>query len=305
MTDESVAEAVSGYALVWEDQWLYTAPDVGSLGFRARITPMPEQERAGRAQVVRVIGKRGEFLAVQNIRPREMPGHCHDELEGLWSFELTFYVREADLAPVTTRKIAIDHEDETRMVLSAGVAVTPSGAVSLGPITFTAEIPANALGTHYEPGPLHSTRGDTTHRLRRKVRPLLGGEPVRIETPWKFEREVSDVTPQGSSRLVSLGTSCLDLRMRVSRGDLIKLPKDDDGGGWGGLTNRTYETQIPESTPVYWESGTIAGMTRSSIEDPVLTEHDDLLCLETTLVPETPGTLRLCIDPDALMRDGS
>jgi len=116
----------------------------------AALVPAPAS-----GTVVAVVGAQGEFIAVESLV--DTTQHCAGGLAAWSDLRVGLFVRKRDLVQVTTREVEHTFADGTRVVVEPGAAIgeTVTGAgervVDGGGIGLELPLPADAIGTYYEP----------------------------------------------------------------------------------------------------------------------------------------------------------
>ncbi len=134
----------------WDNAWFYDAPNAAAP--HARVWAWPDQERSAHPDAVllmRVIAEHGEFVEVAPADDAGAKAACVPQrLDSFDSWQVSLFVRRADLAPALQRDWRAIHLDGTELALRAGSPLAPRGdgyrvvlpGVALGRVPLPAEV---------------------------------------------------------------------------------------------------------------------------------------------------------------------
>lgn len=105
---------------------------------------------------MRLVSNDGSWAQVTLPTQDQERPHCYRENFGvLDNIDATYWVRADQLGAVTTKSVTIAPQQGTQVILRPGVAMLPAGEaydVYIDGFVLRLDVPANAIGTEYEPG---------------------------------------------------------------------------------------------------------------------------------------------------------
>jgi len=320
----AAADEPDRFVLVWQDAWLYTAPDLDA--DRARVfgwEPSERLDHPGQLVSMRLVAEHEGFVEVATT-VGDPPGHCYPTLGDVWPFEVHLFVQRADLAHVTTGRLHVPFEDGTGVTLQPGVALLPTGGdgrmrqfrVGVDGLAFTVSMPAAGIGQEYAPGPLPEGGGWLGVQLDPEAEMRLG-DGSRVERYHEFAPARPSVQASHErGALLTMRSSCVEARVAVAE-DALKDVVSSEGllaligtMGEGGMGEHEVHV-LPPGSAVYFIDGRQAGRSYHEYvvyEGEFETTGDGALwCRERLigyadelLAPGSERSLRLCVRPDDL-----
>jgi len=265
---------VKGYALLWNNMTLYSAPEKGAR--IARLDDFEDEQRFdpyyGRF-AVKVLADHGDYVTVETLGRDDPVVRCalsrsrlSRRVDGFHSvtggYRLRWSVPRTDLAPLLTREVEHAFDDGSLIKTAAGVGVIPrdSGtAVLLGKTAIRVPLSESDVGLSYTGEGLARPRRFTHEILEQRAMFHLGETSF---TGMLLDRYLS-VTGMASIDdvlFVDFWDECLSLTLRSENTD----PFVRGGVGIGGLggRGRARRYRIAEGARAYWRSGHDAGVTR-------------------------------------------
>ncbi|MEO8844786.1 MAG: hypothetical protein ABI591_23565 [Kofleriaceae bacterium] len=221
----------------------------------------------------------------------------HPHASGL---ELHLFVKTAELAPVTTRDVAITFDDGTAVTLSRGVAIGPTDPhgdreVTLDGFRFHVAIANSELGTTFRDGAhVHPQRNgydgldDATavsfDHQRRKFEVLEVAWPLYVD-------EVVELA--GGGHLVTLDGGCGRFRLQY-RGTLSNGDPSGGDGNWSTTKTPAYDTVV--GTTAFWLDGSVAGkvVATTVVSEPAPSLAPDRRCFLAPFDGERSAPIAVC-----------
>ncbi len=287
LRNEVPRNGLSGSALVWYDAPLFAAPDATQPVAR-RGEPVRRYAKGSGHFPVTIATDHGELVEVHNLDARSRRDHCgwfgEEPREGLSlaGYELTFFVRKDDLAPVLASIYADSHEDGSVLMVAPGTPVQP-GSQSLSVEVGSATVPVYSepadLALSYVvediPSPPEGLPDncdtDTPARLLGRAFNL---DALPWDMTWRCRVDEGDVP--GTMRVV-LHDRCVHVEAIVEQN-----PHTQGGGGGLGMRGSApaeMEWTIDAGADAFWRDGTRAGRKRTT---------------QTTTTEPAPTDGRLC-----------
>ncbi len=179
----------------------------------------------------RLVRRKGEWLQLSPVRRDADPPHCYARNFGeVDRLDAMFYVRESDLAPVTTKSVTVAPQHGTHVTLRPGVAVRPTAGTE--PLTYEVfvdgfvlrlALPADAVAFDYEPQlPFEAPMTDTVFSpiaLADGKLDLGPGQPLPFN-PYR-DLYVTGTLKVGSRFYATTQTPCGEYSVRV-RDDMLE-----------------------------------------------------------------------------------
>ena len=204
------------YVLAWADAGL--ADDPRSGGYSPRVTLDARDDPSAQLTPFRlVMNFSGEILEAKAVPEGDADAHCyHRPIDGVNDWDRQFFLRQQDLATVTTREVIVSLGDGTGYTLAAGVAVRDAGGgryvVEQAGLSFEAALPDDAVGTDY--------------RLTGHYPPAADAPPLRAVSGVLGRTAEGPVEDRGGERradgmigvrspLVVARTGCMELTLSV------------------------------------------------------------------------------------------
>jgi hypothetical protein len=260
--------------------------------------------------LLKVAADRGAVVQVTTLTSSR--NHCsHSSIPfAFHQYDLTLFVRKADLVPVVRRMLEIPFDDGTGASVAAGVTVGlpmvswhGEPAISASQIQLEVPLRPSDIGLSYEPARLPgSTGAGPDYRTPDEALWLRG-------RPWlKRSRYGSPPTLVPSGDLVELAKPCITLFLRSEQ----PLEVDDRYGGAGmvgGLGGRGRGKKKPPKkvkvmrryakagAKVRWRDGSPAGTVRTRWRMSGGEEIDGMRCYPLKRVPvDSP----ICLPPTSI-----
>jgi len=278
------------YVLVRREAFLYARADAASERVRDPWGTR-YQQRLGPFWVMRFVAENSGWVQVATLPVFRAAEHCYPTVSGLEGLDLRFYVRRADVAPVTARQVRQTFEDGTSLTIVAGVGVVARGrnhydAMVRG-ATVRLDLGAADLAARYRPiGKIPVSRssnallapgarvdfgngGRLTAEAGRRARGGGGGHVVSFSVadtrrsggggddgPPRAPLAVEQPpTTQRGRSLAFVRNSCLELNGFVNSRDLTM---DREGRPAVDLGSH-HGTSLNPGTMLYWPDGSRAG----------------------------------------------
>jgi hypothetical protein len=311
-----------GFALVRPGAAIHLGPASGPAPAPSITLPT-----GGPGFVVAAVGREGDHITVET--PVDDVPNCASTLWALSAFRLQLHVAEADLVSVTTRRVAVDFGDGTRVDLLAGVPLRREGTAWIAELTglsMSLTLPDDAVGRYYDPG--DRSFGDV------RPEPLASGDDRLIyDRTHEFtdaQLEQTGIDPRGVAtfgRRTEAGRTLADVRLRcasiravvpssrlapVLETAVLGMMGGMAGGLIGGLGSPSTPTwQVRRGATVWWRSGGIAGLVERDHTFTAAPEVVDArrcfavelgagailpLCFEAAAIEDVPGA---SVDPGA------
>ncbi len=304
--------APSPYVLVRAAAKLHVAPDASAPALAAYAVPTPASGRPEFVDVYRLLGERDGWLELESVPESTYRAHCNGNLDALHGLRLRLFAPVADRVLVTTREVRAAYDDGTAVSLAPGMPLWPEGQPGLystmhGSLTLAVHVPADAVGTAYEPGAQwpepESPRRMLAQAAVRDGALRFGRSAVAQPAGLFSVVLVTEEKPLGDAVLATVPRGCLKLEVRVK-------PEEVQDYVVGGLLGRTDDSLEPPyaraKSRLFWDSGAPAGEAtqdfglgrevvpapgRRCFEKPLRYIRKD----ETN--PNRANFLRLCLDP--------
>ncbi len=293
------------WVAVRESAW-FTTPD----GQRARVTGIAEG--AERAPVrLRWLGEEAGLVRVA-VAPWSPDGvsHCVQAgpLDSAWGVELL--VDAADVVLVSRKELRVEHPDGTKVFLTEGVPVDPSGRPTLSGISPATIVPELHRGRSWLSEGRAWTWQESAATVPASASLTVGSEPVevRVHQDWIYPRSIEE---RADDTLLTFSTVCGE----VTASHPGPLPAPPEGGGMvGGLLGAlggSPRIVFASGATLRWPDGTAAGELRTERTfDPSEVEvRDALSCGRVQLgymhQPDGPppdGAITLCVDHSDVAR---
>lgn len=275
--------------------------------------------------VVAALAREEGLIAIESLVD-DIP-HCAGTLYEFAGLRLHLRIAEADLLPVTTRRIAVDFGDDTRAELLSGVPLRREGAGWLADpdgLALHVSPPDDAVGTYYDLGdrtfpdavPVVLGAGDDrlvydhTHEL----------DEARLEHRYEGASLVATFARSevGGRTLAEVRATCMALRVvapssRLSAGleasaVAARLFAADDAEAYGmlGVIAPLSGTpkpswQVARGASMWWQDGTIGGLVERDhtfwIAPATIGERS---CFTVDLGGGAAQSVALCFDPTAV-----
>lgn len=316
----------------WRHEFV-AAPEAGTfavvdLGTKLRKHPRSDSKTwtvdGWHPRVVKVLGRQGDFIEVELDWPEDLEVvHCLLAPASLLG--LRMFVREEELADVTTASVSMETGDEAGVVAAPGVLVRTheEGPIQqwvltarlhvqryIGTASYFAwstedslsvevSVPIPAVGKLYTPMHVDSLR----QALRTPVRfstEVAQGTARRIhygEGPMRLRGEVYSQSSSDPDHVV-VGAPCLQIAGLVSGTE----PGGAAGGGGGALSPVPRDSwTIPAETALTWRSGGAAGRLYRTIElDAAPRRRGDRRCFVPLLGHDDARDLEVCVPAKAV-----
>jgi len=260
---------LSGFALMWADATVYSAARADAAV--GAVSESGALDRFGaHTGVVEIVADHGEFVEVSGLTERKARSHCGGSpVAAFDQYDLTFFLRREDLAPVLATEYADSHDDGSAIVLAPGTPVTPSPSgvgVYVGRYFVQTYLDSSDVARSYQPaavgerteawtGPRQPVHGLTeTSLLGRQTK--LGRLPEELLRRWTLEDD------DGQLRIV-LADRCVRIEMLLDQ-----EPKPGGMGGHGRALGRSKTIRvwrIPSGTEAFWPDGNRAGTLREGL----------------------------------------
>lgn len=275
-------------------------------------------------RVVKALGRQGDFIEVELDWPED-PQVVHCLLAPASLLGLRMFVREEELADVTTASVSMETGDETGIVAAPGVLVRTREGDSIvrrvltarlhvqrdidtasyfvwsteDSLSVTVTVPIPAIGKLYAP-----MRADSLRRaLRTRVRfstEVAQGTARQIhygDGPMRLRGEVYAQSSADPDHVV-VGAPCLQIAGLVSGTE----PGGAAGGGglaWSPVPRDRWT--IPEQTALTWRSGGVAGRLYRTIElDEAPRRRGNERCFVPVLGHDDADDLEVCVPARAV-----
>lgn len=321
------------FVLVKRSAFLHAQPDARAEKVRDAWGTRWAQ-RLGPFVVARFVAERGDWVEVATIPSFRATEHCYGTIPGIEGLDLRFFVRAADVAPVTATRITRSFDDGSRITLLPGVGLQSRGRnryeASVRGASVRVELQASEIGRRYDagtklsatrmigllhPGASMSLANDV--RIQTEAGPRRpraasgtitftaadarggGGEPPRAVF-------AVDAPPQATGPRITatIRTDCLEATGIIRGNDITRdrptRPAADVGGHRG--------TSLQLGTALYWPDGAQAGRVAAPAAlDGSPTPAGPKICFDHPLRttagrPGADETLTLCVDRAAATR---
>ncbi|MEM6290561.1 MAG: hypothetical protein AAGA54_04820 [Myxococcota bacterium] len=269
LATEVPRDDLRGSALVWFDAPLFASVDAERpIGRRGKVVPRYSDRSAHFP--VEVARDHGDVVEVHNLGARTRGQHCgwsgRDADKGLTvaGYDLTMFVRKADLVPVFVANYADSHEDGSVLMVAPGTPVEPgpqSLAVGVGSSTLRVYSEPSDLGLSYEVEPLEYPSSGLPDNCSTDVPARLLGQAFNLESlpydmQWRCRIDEGDVP---DTLRVVFHDPCVHVEVIVDEN-----PRTTGGAGGIGMAGSGPKTRwtIEAGAPALWRDGSVAGEKR-------------------------------------------